>query len=219
VLIIALGWRDSGQTDASGRLELCAPPRIAPDAPLIVEAQGQKRAGWAIQAQGQQELTVQLLPLPAIRGRVLPMGGPPVKRFHLEVSGLSADFLGDQFELHGVRPGRSWLNVTVDDGRRALAPIDVKPGVDARLEVPVYAGVTLTGRIIDAATGVPVGGVEVFVSPFNYTMTTQDGRFTFRDLTVGEHQLELSRRGVRVSQTVKLVPGQAHDLGDIALAP
>jgi hypothetical protein len=213
------------RTDASGRLELCAPSTIAPDSPLIVQTLDQRRAALVTQTNGQSELTVQLRPLPLIRGRVIHMSGSPVKRFHLELAPrdfpgyVSTDFLGDQFELREVPLGRSQLFVTVDDGRRAQVPINMSPGVDVRLEIPLYAGVPLTGRIVDASTGAPLADVYVSVPLFAHARTARDGRFTFPDLPAGEHVLVISRGTLQTSRTVTLEPDQNLNLGDIAFAP
>jgi hypothetical protein len=219
-------WNASGQTDASGLLELCGPLKVAPDAPLLVQVHGQRRAALVTQASGQQELTAQLRPLPVLRGRVIHTSGLPVRRFHVDVvsrdfslSHSAHDFLGDQFELHEVPLGRSQLFVTVDDGRRAMADVSMSPGADARLEIPVHPGVPLTGRIVDATTGAPMPEAQVVIWLFAHTLTARDGRFTIRDLPAGEHELQFSRGLARDSRTVTLVPGQAHDLGDLALAP
>jgi hypothetical protein len=183
----------------------------------------QSRTALVLPARGQEELTVQLRPLPSLRGRVIHMSGSPVRRFHLELlpkdsfESLEAHFLGDQFELRNVPLGRSVLFVTVDDGRRAQVPISMSPGVNARVEIPVHSGVPLSGRIVDASSGAPMGEVYVIIPLSAHTTTTRDGRFTFRDLPPGEHELEFSRGTSHASHAVTLKPDQTLDLGDLAL--
>jgi hypothetical protein len=218
-------WKAEGQTDASGLVELCGALKVAPDAPLFVQALAQPQAALVTQPDGPGELTARLRPQHVLRGRVIHTGGLPVRRFRLEVESRDFllypsvhDFLGDRFELHDVPLGRSRLFVTVEDGRRAVADISLSPGADARLEIPVHPGIALTGRIVDA-TGAPLAGVGVSIRPFVNTRTLSDGRFTFRDLPAGEHALDLYRGDgmAKASRTVTLVPGQPRDLGDIAL--
>ncbi len=214
----------SGQTDASGQLEVCLWQRF-PNEPLLIRALEPKRDGLIMQPGAQQEHTVRLLPRPTLRGRVTQTGGPPVRGFHLELKSaqvsppISHDFAGDQFELREVAIGHGQLLVNLDDGRRALVPIDTSSGEDSFLEVPVHSSVALTGRIVDATTGAPLADVEVAIYLFANTRTGRDGRFTLGNLPTGDHQLQINGLPKHTfrEQPVTLKPSQDLALGDIAL--
>jgi hypothetical protein len=227
VALYRQGLMGTGQTDASGQLELCFSRPFSFRGPLLIRALEPKRDGLLQQAGSQPELTVRLQPLPTLRGRVTPTSGTPVTGFHLELLHdtvmplISYDFLGDQFELRELPLGRGQLLVSLDDGRRALVLIDTSSGEDIHLEVPVHPGVTLTGRIVNATTGAPFTEAEVLIQSLAHARAGRDGRFTLPNLPVGEYQLQIMTGFQHLSQrlSVTLKPGPGHDLGDIAVTP
>ena len=82
----------------------------------------------------------------------------------------------------------------------------------------MFPGVPLTGRLVDAATRQPFGRASINLSHLQYMDTSEDGRFTFSNVPPGEHLLGVYRKGTeRTRQLVKLLPGQANDVGDIAV--
>ncbi len=54
----------------------------------------------------------------------------------------------------------------------------------------------IEGKVVDAATGKPIVGVNVFLeSPARVTKTAEDGRFVFSDLAPGSYTLMASLAG------------------------
>ncbi|MBN1207460.1 MAG: hypothetical protein JXB05_21460 [Myxococcaceae bacterium] len=129
-------------------------------------------------------------------------------------------FMGDQFELSGVPPGRNQLIVTVDGGQRAAAILDMGPGETAFLELTASPGVSLTGRLVDAATRAPSRAAYVSIPGAGPTPTSEEGRFTLHDLPAGQ-VLFYAGPGpypgtLSPVQSVRLLPGQDNDLGESA---
>jgi hypothetical protein len=214
-----IGW---AQTDERGRLDVCLPPapQQAPRVSLIVSSLDGERAGLLETADGQRELTLRLRPLPSVRGRVINPSGTPVRRVvveaHLFAREGPFEFMGDEFELRGLNIGLNQLIVTADGQLRASVHLDLRPEEHKVLEISLYPGVLLKGRLIDADSRQPRGG-EVFVSPFQFTSSDPETGFVFRDLPPGDHFLMISGgpSGPHEQVPLKLVPGQVTDLGDI----
>jgi hypothetical protein len=163
---------------------------------------------------------VELRPLPVVEGRILQPYGAPVRHVLLDILPLSPsgprrsyEFEGNRFELPRFPLGPSQLLVNAD-GLRASLLLDLQPEERKVLEIPVYPGVSLTGRLVDATTRQPLRRLLVNPGPFLGWVTEQDGRFFFRDLPPGELFLHIAHQPpVRV----KLAPEQDNDLGDLAV--
>lgn len=163
-------------------------------------------------------------PRPSIRGTIISTNGAPVRRFLLDLVSRvppqkpeTHEFMGNQFELSGASLAQSQLLVLTADGQRAALTLDLRPGEDTRLQIPVYPGVPLTGRVVDASTREPVARAHVSLPLFGTVDTSGDGRFAFRDLPEGEHLLHVSRGSSLTTHPVKLLPGQGNDVGDLAI--
>lgn len=79
----------------------------------------------------------------------------------------------------------------------------------------------LSGRLVDAASGMALGGAVVrLAGTSSYEVASDgDGRFTLRDIPGGDYLFSVARTGyVGVSQPLQVIGGQFLDLGDIALA-
>jgi hypothetical protein len=183
-------------------------------------------AGLADSHRAPRDFNLRPLSLPALQGRVLNPRGVPVQRLHVDffpsASGAeptAREFMGDRFELSGQLPsGPSQLMVTADGVLRASVLLELKPGEHKSLELPVFPGVPLVGRLVDEATHQPVAGMRVQVEPFGSVTTAQDGRFAFRELPAGELFLHLYRQSAWVARhVVRLSPEQANDVGDLTV--
>lgn len=75
---------------------------------------------------------------------------------------------------------------------------------------PAQDSVTITGRVVDEATDLPVSRVLVSLEGTNRRVTTaEDGRFTMRDVVPGSHVLTFRRLGYSPArQAVTVVLGQ-----------
>jgi hypothetical protein len=87
---------------------------------------------------------------------------------------------------------------------------------------------TLTGRVLDAATGLPLSGVNVYVADLEWDPrdeglvagTGQDGRFS-AELMTGRYGVRLTRAGYETHaiSPVTVQADQATDLGNVPLVP
>jgi hypothetical protein len=133
---------------------------------------------------------------------------------------ISYEFLGDQIELRGLSPGPSVLMVRAE-GMKAALHLDLRPGERRVLEIPVYPAVSMTGRLIDAATHQPVDWAMVYHPLYGASQTGKDGRFAFRELPPGEQILLVTRYDSRTKtsmltmHTVRLTTTPENDVGDI----
>jgi hypothetical protein len=84
----------------------------------------------------------------------------------------------------------------------------------------VGAGSGLAGRVLDASTGSPIGGVRVALAGIEgERVTTVDGRFSFGDVDPGDHTLEVEHLGYG-RQTVGVEVAAASDVAvELRLAP
>jgi hypothetical protein len=168
-------------------------------------------------------------PQDSIQGRIIHSRGAPVRHTVLDVlspdsvqTSTAYEFIGDRFELRGLPPGPSQLAVTAD-GMRAALRVDLRPGERKLLEIPVYPGVSMTGRLIDAATRQPVEAAWVLHPLFGTVRPGKDGRFTFSDLPPGEQLLFVTRlvpgtqARTKTVHPVRLSPDRENDVGDLEL--
>jgi len=79
---------------------------------------------------------------------------------------------------------------------------------------------TITGRVLDAATGEPVSGVRVeIVDPPAQTLTGAQGRFDLRDVPPGLHLLRIYTTGYQITRlAVHVEPGAAREI-EVRLQP
>ncbi|MFL5348683.1 MAG: carboxypeptidase regulatory-like domain-containing protein [Hyalangium sp.] len=209
------------QTDEQGRLDVCLPAEVArpqgSTAALVINSSDSARAARVDVTQGPRERTVRLRPLPAFQGRVIQPYGAPVRHVILEIippnqldSPRIYEFMGDHFELPRFPLGPTQILVNAD-GQRASLFVELQPEEHKVLEIPVYPVVSLTGRLVDAATRQPVALV---INPRSFLgqRTGPDGRFSFRALPAGELMLYIAGQP---PLRVKLSPGQINDLGDL----
>ena len=164
-------------------------------------------------------LRVTLRPLQVLTGRVVADDKPaPGATVELAGSGvwppiqIQTDALG-QFRFAGLREGIYELRARRGRWVSAPAPaVDLLGGASPPpVELTLLEGTVLRGRVVDAHTKKPLGGVRVTagldllaVNP-RMTQTTRDGSFVLEPLLPGEYRLTLSRdeylpkRGVPVT--------------------
>ncbi len=225
-------FSELAQTDEQARLDVCLPPveQQPPTAPLlIVSSFDGARAAKVEAASGLGELTLQLRPLPFVQGRIIHPYGIPVGHLILDISSASMrvptrayEFVGDRFELPEFPLGPTQLVVTAN-GLRASLSLNLQPEERKELELPVYPGVAMTGRLVDVTTRQPVRAWVVAPLRGGY-LTGEDGRFSFQDLPAGEFFLNFRRTHISspgeslpAPQLVRLSPEQDNDVGDIAV--
>ncbi|ATB36207.1 hypothetical protein CYFUS_001621 [Cystobacter fuscus] len=224
------GGRGSGAfVDGEGRFSFSHELEDAKARLFTATARNGGRMGETQQLvkRGEQEVVVRLRPGTSVRGQVVRRDGQPVRGFVLAVrlpglkylAGLDTlEFPGDRFELSDVPDEPVTLSVRTLEG--AIGEVHLSPsvGTTAEVTVSVESGATVRGRVVDAATNVPLAGVFVLIrgQALRSSRTSADGRFTLENLSSGEDSLEFLASGVRLGQRpVKLVPGQSLDVGDI----
>jgi iron complex outermembrane receptor protein len=72
---------------------------------------------------------------------------------------------------------------------------------------------TITGRVVNAATGAFLEGAEVSVTGVTQpALTSRDGSFQFRNVSAGAHRVEVFYSGLDVStKSVQVTPGETTD--------
>jgi hypothetical protein len=108
----------------------------------------------------------------------------------------------------------------------ALGEALVTPGSEQPGEVliTVMQSASVTGRVIDSATGKPVAEAFVYLEgrrpsgPPNNTLS--NGVFRLDQVPLGEHTVVIRAGSAYMSErrTVKLVEGQTFELGDITVS-
>jgi hypothetical protein len=180
----------------------------------------------------------------SIQGRVLHSRGLPVRHVIVDIFSVppeqnatlydmtgirkafstlkttSYEFLGDRFELHGLAPGHSVLTVRAEEMRTSVV-IDLRPGESRSLEIPVYPAVSMTGRLIDAATRQPRFDARLRHPVLGNALQESNGRFVFRELPPGEQIFQVAwhvqgtRTWIYKLHTVRLTTNPVNDLGDL----
>ncbi|WP_187345370.1 carboxypeptidase regulatory-like domain-containing protein [Cystobacter ferrugineus] len=217
-------------TDEEGRFVFSHEPRGQPKAGLLkVTARNGGRSGETRQAikEGEQEVVVTLRPGASVRGRVVRADGQPVRGFTVGLQlppqvffpgSLTHEFPGERFELSDVPTEPVTLVVRTVDGATGKALLTPVVGTTAEVEVSVAPGISVRGRVVDAATNAPLAGAFVRLKEQEeyFFKTAVDGRFSLKDLSPGEGTLEIRAPldGVGERQ-VKLVRGQTLDVGDV----
>ena len=157
----------------------------------------------------------------SITGRVVDAEtGQPVSRVHVFAdantgrgggNGSDTDFDG-RYEISGLAPGtyfvkaegerRGYMRVYYGGalGWNGATPVTVTrtspaTGIDFQLDT----GTSITGRVVDAETGQPVAGAEVYAGPedqgqMSWSRTDGEGRYVLRGLPTGV--MELGARGL-----------------------
>ncbi len=159
----------------------------------------------------------------AVAGRVLDSEGEPEVGALVEVApqrGAAAMQVfianpsdGDgRYRLEGVEPGRRAIAATADDGRSAVAELDVALGGENTLDLRLEGGVEVAGTVVDSG-GAPVSGATVtFIKPgtlrgFRHAGSGGDGAFLFKGMTDGDYTVTAGRPGyprAQLEQPVKV---------------
>ena len=92
-------------------------------------------------------------------------------------------------------------------GALTAAILIAAPGLSAQ------QGGTVTGRISDSQTGLPIGAVQVFIPNLDLGgLTQQNGRYLLQNIPAGTHELNLARIGYRtMAQQVTVGAGQVFE--------
>lgn len=115
---------------------------------------------WANAEEGPTLPPVVLEPAPRVTGRVLDPEGQPVPSFQINGTSLSA--ADGRFSLPLGPDGGTELRVEADG--YAMAERDVDPDVPTELgDIRLSPHVLLTGRVLDAKSGAPVGQASLWM--------------------------------------------------------
>ena len=92
-------------------------------------------------------------------------------------------------------------------GALTAAILIAAPGLSAQ------QGGTVTGRISDSQTGLPIGAVQVFIPNLDLGgLTQQNGRYLLQNIPAGTHELNVARIGYRtMAQQVTVGAGQVFE--------
>jgi len=126
---------------------------------------------------------------------VLPAGAAKPTNWSIELAGADVD---DRDPWNGTRivtaaaPGTARVHVTADDYVAIDRDVEVSPGLRTDVgDVPLDPGVTLTGRVVDAA-GAAVVGVSVSIGTTGLRPKTDaTGAFVAAHVPAGEHDVEV----------------------------
>jgi hypothetical protein len=210
--------------DGEGRFTLAAPGSD----PVTVRSRNGGRAATLTTTPPQAGLVVQLLPAATIQGvlvgdpapetfeltstvRGLPFGGPPTQ----------LQFGGAAFLLEDQLPGEVALHVRTSDGRIGDASATVAAAETASVAVALSLAASVTGRLVDAATGAPLTRARLLLDgqPSRRGAVGADGRFS-RVMGVGPHTLTAQAAGYQpLAASVTARAEAPVDLGDLALTP
>lgn len=111
-----------------------------------------------------ETITIPLLQLGSLEGTVT-AGGQPVAEYNLAVEGPTrrerriSDAAG-AYRLARLAAGKYQVKVTTDGGA-AMGEVTVTPGETARLDLALSGWGAVSGVVVDAATGKPLGGMLV----------------------------------------------------------
>jgi len=201
---------------------------------------------------GSTNAVIELFEQGSVVGRVLDPGGRPLTRFTVKArtsNELSKAFgavmaqknLKDSkdgsFELAGLPEG-SYVIEAVADGYASSfsAPFDAVQGITTTdIVVKMSPGGTLTGQVVDAATGQGIAGAEIATLDNNYiegdlfelfsaleptaltktkVFSDEQGRFQIERMTPGDYQVQVKVRGFAPLATndVAVLDGQITEL-------
>ena len=92
--------------------------------------------------------------------------------------------------------------VTSAIGPLVAALLLLAPGIGAQ------QGGTVTGRVLDARSGLPIPSVQVFIPSLDLGgLTQQNGRYLLQNVPAGTHTLTVARIGYRTSEVQVAVGG------------
>jgi protocatechuate 3,4-dioxygenase beta subunit len=210
------------QTDAEGAFSLAH----AGTDPVQVNARIGGRTGSATVTPPVTDAVIQLQPGASLHGRLV--GEPAPESFGVSVAqraflagGAAPEqqFASSTFDLEDVPPGQVSLHVKTADGRVGDAQVAAGPGESKVVEVMLSPACTVTGRLVDAATGRPVTRARILVdgtASRRYGVGAT-GQFT-RVTSEGEHQISAAAIGYApVTVSARARPDAPVDLGDIAM--
>ncbi|MBN1208525.1 MAG: carboxypeptidase regulatory-like domain-containing protein [Myxococcaceae bacterium] len=163
-------------------------------------------------------LTVALQVAGVIEGFVVDAQGNPAAGAEVQVSGRDPQVVttgqGGGFSVE-VEPGEHTVSARRGDEAGSLdRPVIVSAGRTVRdVWVRLGQGAVMEGRVVSRATGAPIAGASVDVSPYRQngdsgrTVTDGEGRFSVGRLAPGSYDLvvsapgfsELARRGLTVA--------------------
>lgn len=162
-------------------------------------------------------------------GRVSIPGGSAVPGFRLEVGTVAAfdqasdwvlelgrDVTGDRFELEDLPAQPLRFMARTADGLAGAVEVTLVEGGDREVDIPLAAGASVSGRVIEKGAGKP-GCLVLLDSNLQRAVDTDGGgRFRIEQLSPGRHRLELWKdegKGGEVSLDV--APGEHRELGDV----
>jgi Carboxypeptidase regulatory-like domain len=127
--------------------------------------------------------------------------GAPVTSYELELEGPDPDYRNvvspdGRVTLTDLPPGTYELRATSKDAV-AHASIDIPQGRSVATELTFVAWATVTGQVVDEATGKPLAGVSAFVEGNSVSseeaewISGADGRFTIEHVVPGAGTLIL----------------------------
>lgn len=101
------------------------------------------------------------------------------------------------FRFLSVPPGGVWLEVYPKVHRStSLSDLEIREGEETFKEIPVVSGGTLTGKVLDRDTGVPVAGATIKTWEGQKEATSgEDGTYTLQGPSQGGLSLRVSAEG------------------------
>jgi hypothetical protein len=217
-------------SDETGRFESGRARSDLPETFQVAAVNG-GRTGIVTTVAGQPEATVQLQPAATLNGHLT---SGPVDQFRVDLSiastspfgsgqgsGQSLQFTGDHFQLREVPGTAVHVGVSTQDGRSASQDVTLAPGGTADIEVPLQPLSTVSGKLLDSVTQLPVGQVTIFVDQLSQngspTASAPDGTFTLQ-ASSGSHKLRgFAPNYQQLAQTFTAEAGQPVQLGTVAM--
>lgn len=159
----------------------------------------------------------------ALSGRVtgkygLPVWGARVHARNRSYNNARTGFTG-RYTLTGLEPGAYEITVRHDDYAPKTGTVQVNG--HNRFDVALDPCGSVSGQVVDAASGAPVGGARVFCEKDDYPLQEEmetvsragSGAFTFSDVQPGYRQLSMRAPGFPTQgRRVKVVSGAATEV-------
>jgi len=189
----------------------------------VIAANG-GRNGRAQVAPQQASVTIQLLPGAILCGH---LAGGAVDSFQVTLSaggvpfGEQLEFTGDRFEVRDVAAAQVHMVVTTSDARSAALDVTLAPGSTQEVEIPLQPLSSVTGRIVDAETHLPLPDVALLADQGSFrnnrSFSGSNGRFQLR-IAAGDHSLRGFLSGYQgLSKGFSATAGQPLELGDVPM--